>query len=310
MIICLNPQSAGGKGEERWATVHTLLHRRGIKGTVISTKNYEGLRDAVREAYGRGEHDFVAAGGDGSVNALLNALMDIVPKAIRNEVALGAIGLGSSNDFHKPYNPESMIEKFPTRIDFGRAVPRDVGVLGFNENGAFITRYFLVNASIGLTAAANRLFNVPDRLLQTLKRTNTGLAIAYAALRTIVLYKDLNVLVQEGEGLKRDVQLTNLNILKSPHVSGSLTYPVKSNYDGELFNCCLACTMGIAGRLRLLTSLTHGHIPSSNKLEYWTSPALTIIGKIPFAVEFDGEVITTAEARFSILPRHLRVCPC
>jgi diacylglycerol kinase family enzyme len=68
--------------------------------------------------------------------------------------------------------------------------------------------------------------------------------------------------------------------------------------------------MGIAGRLRLLTSLTHGHIPSSNKLEYWTSPALTIIGKIPFAVEFDGEVITTAEARFSILPRHLRVCPC
>jgi len=310
MIICLNPQSAGGKGAERWAIAHALLHRRGIRGTVISTRNYEELRKVVREAHGHGEHHFVAAGGDGSVNALLNALMNVVPEAIRSEVALGAIGLGSSNDFHKPYNPEGMIDKFPIRIDFEGSTPRDVGVLCFNENGTMTTRYFLINASIGLTAVANHLFNVPDRLLQALKRTNTGLAIAYAALRTIVLYKDLNVTVQESEGAKRDVHLTNLNILKSPHVSGSLTYPVKSNYEGELFNCYLAWMMGIADRLRLLTSLTHGRIPPSNKLEHWTCPGLAISSSTPFAVEFDGEVITTTEARFSLLPRHLRVCQC
>jgi diacylglycerol kinase family enzyme len=203
-----------------------------------------------------------------------------------------------------------MVGEFPSRIDFASASPRDVGVLSFKENGITMTRYFLVNASVGLTATANYFFNVPDLLLHALKRTSTGSAIAYASVRTILSFRNLVVTLQRDRRTKEEVNLTNLNILKSPHVSGSLTYPVHPEYDGGLFNCFLARKMGVSDRLRLLASLMHGRIPSSSKLEHWTCSGLAIFSSIPFAVEFDGEIATTAEVRFSVLPHHLQVCQC
>jgi len=310
MIVFLNPASGGGQGEVLWRKVEPSLRERGITAKTLRPKTTLDIQECVEREYAGGEREFIAAGGDGSVNGLLNGLMTALRAPARKNVALGAIGLGSSNDFHKPFSEASAINGIPAKINFSLASPRDVGVLEFVDRGNTVTRYFLVNASVGLTADANHFFNSPDALLALLKRTHTPSAIAYAAVLTIFGFSSRSFDISTGNALRSKVALTNLNILKSPHVSGTLTYPLPPAYDTGQLDCFLASAMGIGERLRLLRSLSQGKVPLTPKLETFRCSNLAATSGSPFAVEFDGEIVVTSEARFSVLQQHLRVCTC
>ena len=139
-------------------------------------------------ARGSQGHDVVvAAGGDGTVNGVLNAIL-----ANDVDVALGAIGLGSSNDFHKPFAADRSVAGVPVRLDPAQAVRADVGKATLTDpDGAMRTRYFVLNASLGVVAQGNAFFNAPDRTLRALKKTSVDLAIAYAALVSISRFKPI-----------------------------------------------------------------------------------------------------------------------
>ena len=63
-----------------------------------------------------------SATGSGTVNGVLNAIL-----AQGADVTLGAIGLGSSNDFHKPFAKDKRVGGAPVRLDASRAIRADVG---------------------------------------------------------------------------------------------------------------------------------------------------------------------------------------
>jgi diacylglycerol kinase (ATP) len=308
MIVFLNPASCGGTGMSRWKAIEPTLRARSASIRAIVPNDRNEFPGLVRLEYGKGEREFVAAGGDGTVNALVNGLVTGLTDEERRTVALGAIGLGSSNDFHKPFSKSP--GGVPMKLDFHRATNRDVGIVECIDGGAKEQRYFLINASVGLTAEANLYFNTPDPFLSFLKKKHPSSAIAWSALGTILSYRNRRFTVLRDDGPGRDVFLTNLNILKSPHVSGTLTYPGAPAYDSGLVSCFLATSMGLADRLLLLSALSRGGVPVTGKLESFTASHLTISSDGPFAVELDGEIIQTSDATFSVITKYLRVCPC
>jgi diacylglycerol kinase family enzyme len=236
--------------------------------------------------------------------------MGALPEQQHGSVSLGAIGLGSSNDFHKPLRPDGVIEGIPCTIDFSSARPRDVAMLEVGRNGATERRFFLINASAGLTAEANRFFNGQDALLAFLKRTSTNAAILYAAFRTMATYRDRRLIIEPEGGQRTEASVTNLAIVKNPHVSGGLRFPGEASYDSGLLQLHLAGELGLGGRLRLFRALASGRAPTGRTIHSWQSREVTIRSQSPFGLEFDGEVINTDHVRFSVLPRHLRVCTC
>ncbi len=147
------------------------------------------VAESIGEALDRGERHFVAAGGDGTVNLLLNTLLALKPER-ETGLAVGAIALGSSNDFHKPVQPWQCTGGISCKIDFSAATPRDVVHVSYSGKGGEACRFFLINASAGLTAEANAFFNNTDRLLGWLKQRYTDPAILYAAIRTILRYRN------------------------------------------------------------------------------------------------------------------------
>ena len=125
----------------------------------------------------------ISVGGDGTLNALLNTLLNS-KEFNSSDFYLGAIGLGSSNDFMKPVC--TTINNFPARLNFKKVSGHDIGSVSFlNPEGEHQTRYFIVNASLGATAEANLFFNNVNRFLKFLKKWAKALAILYAAIRTI-----------------------------------------------------------------------------------------------------------------------------
>jgi diacylglycerol kinase (ATP) len=309
MIIFLNTKAAGGKALARWEKIEPEITRRFPDAEVFATRLPSDVSRLLPCLVSRGHTHFVAAGGDGSLNQLLNAVMRL-PERIRSTVTIGAIGLGSSNDFHKPMRQDRIISGIPFNIDPASARTRDVGMLTILSNHTRIRKYFLVNASIGLTAEANRLFNSKDRVLRFLKTRSTPLAILYAAVRTLCTYKDKSVSVALNGNGTTHVRLTNLAIMKSPHVSGDFEFPVRPHFTNGMFAMCLAHNMRHGERLRMLLSLLCKSLSPSRKIQIWSAPGLTIQSSKPFSIEFDGEIMQGSRVTFSNLTNHLQVCTC
>ncbi len=309
MVLLINPRAAGGTALKKWKTIesgfaHIFPH--------CSSHMLDGAAaasEAIRSARRHGETHFIAAGGDGTVNAVLNALLDERSKPDAKYCSIGAVGLGSSNDFHKPFSREKLLAGIPVRLDFHQAHLCDVGSLSFEHDGSILTRYFLANASCGVTAEANWYFNSPDPFLAFLKRHSTSAAIIYAAIRTILRYRNFTASLSISGDISTPTRLTNLAVLKNPHVSGRFMYdtPVASN-DG-LFALNLCEDMTKTELLHLLSSLGRGKFSSLPHTQTWRSATLTVTAEHPFAVEYDGEVITTRFAHFRLLPKSLKVCP-
>ncbi len=265
--------------------------------------------EKISRALENGETDFVAAGGDGTVNALLNHLLSLTNPRYRDHIRLGAIGLGSSNDFHKPFSSEHMMEGISCKVNFAEAKPRDVGCITYEHNGRFVSSYFLVNASVGVTAEANRFFNNPDRTLKLLKQLFTPGAILYAILKTICSFNNVEVRLRCRENTTVDTNMTNLAVLKNPHVSGRLRYDSPLSIDNGSLIVRMCHDMNRPELIKLLWALAHQKINTVRKTKSWSTTSMMVSAKTPFAVEFDGETIETRRAHFSILPKCIKVCP-
>jgi len=305
MIVLLNDKSCGGNAANKW---QTFLNNYDIKEcTVLKAEDTYG-EDKISSALSNGETDFAAAGGDGTVNFLLNKLMNLANESQIHNLRLGAIGLGSSNDFHKPYNESYLIDNIPYKLNFSKSELRDVGELSFQYNGKRITRYFLINASIGITAEGNFLFNNPDRILKYLKRLNTNSAILYSVLKTIFGYRDFKAEIRKDEGKPTKVNITNLNIIKNPNVSGDLSYGYTADYNDGKMNIHLAHDMNKFEVLQLFRALQKGSIEKVAKLESFPVKELEVNSEKVFNMEYDGEVLQTNSVLFSIKKEWVKVC--
>jgi diacylglycerol kinase (ATP) len=307
--VILNPFACGGTALQKWEKIESRIRSKLGEFELIVLDRSMDINEIVSQMISRGIIEFIAAGGDGTVNLLLNAICECSSRENIQEIKFGAVGLGSSNDFHKPFRSEQQIGGVPCKVDFRSMIPRDVGFLSFeNGEGSSHIRYFLINASIGVTAEANFFFNTPDTILQFLKRSAVNGAILYAALRTITTYRNREMSITKEEGEPLHTAVTNLGIVKSPHFSGSFCYDSPFSPDSGTFSVHLCENMSLPRTLLTLWRLSQRRYTGLPKTRSWSSSRLAIRAEKPFAGELDGEVVSTIAASFSIKPKLLQVC--
>jgi len=307
MHIFVNPVCRYGRGRRTWALVEPALRQRfgGFETEEIqSVEHFEGQ---VRTALAAGERVFIAAGGDGTVNLLLNALLN--SGATGEDVILGAVGLGSSNDFHKPFRPESFIEGIPVRMDQQNAAACDVIAVRYQNGGNGLSRrYCLINASIGITAEANALYNSRARSIALVQRISHEAAVVTSALQTIAHYRNISAELSFEHQPAQPFKITNLGVIKNPHFAGGLCYDTAIRPDdGQIgVNLCAGMTKweAVMTLLRLYQKNFGGH----PKTYSWFAREFGLQSKTPFALEMDGEVVKTDRAVFSVLPGLMRCC--
>jgi diacylglycerol kinase (ATP) len=307
MRIFVNPVCHYGKGRRTWARVEPALRSHFGNFEAEEIRSPENLNGQVRDALAAGERVFIAAGGDGTVNLLLNTLLSSGAK--REDVVIGAVGLGSSNDFHKPFRPEALIEGIPVRMDWQNASACDVIAVRYQNGGdALSTRYCLINASIGVTAEANALYNSRARFIALVQSISHEAAVVASALQTIVFYRNIAAEISLDRRPARAFEITNLGVIKNPHFAGGLCYDtaVRPN-DGRFgINLCAGMTKWEAVKtlLRLYQKDFSGH----PKTFSWFGRESGLESLTPFALEMDGEVVKTDRAYFRILPGLIRCC--
>jgi diacylglycerol kinase family enzyme len=271
-----------------------------LDARVVTLDRMGRWREAVDAALLSGVRSFVAAGGDGTVHALVERLVEGRGPLPLDALTLFAVGLGSSNDFHKPFR--SVHSGIPLRVDRERAAPRDVGLVRFTDGAGRARRSVLVvSASAGVVAEGNALFERgrPGRRL-------TGLLIAGSALRAVARSRSFRARLRHDD-VDEEIALSSLSVLKTAWLSGSLRYDLPVAADDGAFTVGLCEGMGRARLLTTLAGLACGRFRGKGTRAFRTT-SLGLSSEEPFLLEIDGEVTTARDVRFEILPERIRAC--
>jgi diacylglycerol kinase (ATP) len=307
VILVINPYCHQGRGWKQWLSIKKEVLQTMLvpvkqivleKGVSVSAELSSSIQPTIANC-------IVSAGGDGSINCLVNTLLQSSDFNL-NQLSIGAIGLGSSNDFLKPFN--RTIKNIPVRINYpGGTLSHDVGLVTYRDtSNKLVNRYFIVNASLGVTAVANWNFNNPDIVLKFLKKNSTNSAILYTAIKTILTYKNQLCDVEFNEE-KMLASISNINILKIPFVSGSFYYNQPILPDDGQFGLNICRDMSKNELLSTLFRLQAGRFPNNQKRISAYTSALSISAKNPIIFECDGETDIAIDLKISLLPKAIQV---
>ncbi|MFC1742659.1 diacylglycerol/lipid kinase family protein [Candidatus Riflebacteria bacterium] len=305
-LLALNPGAHGGRGHEIWARLKNEVTKK-LNIEVVQTTPATGWYSQVSGAIKDGIRIFIAGGGDGTVNSLLNAIVLGKKNCALSDFSLGALGLGSSNDFHKPVR--EYLHGIPVKINTEKKQQRDIGMATFiANNGKKNRHYFIISAAIGVVAEANHFFNTGDGIQEFLKRNWTEAGIIHAALRTIVMYRNFPVHIKNKDALNLKLKLTNLSVLKTPFLSGSFCYDSPVTPDDGRFSVNICENMSLTETLQTLVDLARGIFLGKPKRQHMYLSEFEVRSKNPVALELDGEVFQARKVRFECLDERINEC--
>lgn len=305
-IVFLNSECDYGAGLKKWKKIEKRIQASigDFKCVQIQSPNEIGAQ--LSEVVDKGYTKFIAAGGDGTVNLLLNAIMKLND---HSELAIGAIGLGSSNDFHKPFRKDAFVANVPVKIDFKNVIPFDVIKMEYQDRHRQWNSHFcLLNASIGLIAEANAFFNLRHMFVKILQRISVDLAILFTAFRTIITYHNKPIQISIDNRDSQKFNVTNLSMLKNPHFTGFLCYDTPILPDDGKLAVNLCNNLSLLDKIRTLVSLARHRFQGLPKTRSWIVERLVVQSEQVFAVEMDGEITYAQSVKFSILPQQVRLC--
>lgn len=307
VIIIINPYCHQGRGWQRWLSVKKDVHQYftpSLKEFVLE-KGMD-LCTILPGVLQTGQQNcIISAGGDGSMNYLVNTLLKSPAIDLEN-ITLGAIGLGSSNDFLKPFDKK--ISNIPVRINLSGPIKKhDLGVATFyDENNQFKEQYFIVNASVGVTATANWNFNNPGKILKLLQSKFTVGAIIYTAVTTILRHKNINCHIIFN-GTELDMAVSNINILKIPFVSGSFWYNQNISADDGRLRLNICRDMNKIDLLKILSNLQKGKFLPGKKTIAEVFKSLYLSSVKPLIFECDGETVMANNINISVMPKAIKI---
>jgi len=139
LVIC-NPQARASRRRSAAEYLRALLRARGLSGEVEQAASWEEAQRLAQQAAAAAYDQVVAAGGDGTVNAVANGLAG-------SQTALGVLPLGTGNIL--AYNLGlARLPQALAALQGDRRLTLDLGRIG--------NRYFVAVAGVGFDAEVAR----------------------------------------------------------------------------------------------------------------------------------------------------------
>lgn len=289
--VIFNPTARGDKAKR----FRRHLDEIGAESALKQTSSAGDARRLAAEAVREGMETIVAAGGDGTVNEVLNGIGDASEGFERSR--LGVLPLGTVNVFARELGIPAELSKAWDIIRAGQELRIDLPRVDYSSQGVPQRHYFAQLGGAGLDARAIELVR------WELKKKIGPLAYVLAGMQA--LFEKPAQLRVQGASL---VSKGGLILIGNGKLYGGTfrIFPKADLQDGLLDLCVfpqtnwftlLRCTPGLLGRGRLAHSVAQS----------FQTDQFELVSDGPAAFELDGELIGHLPARFSVERRRLRV---
>jgi len=144
-LAIVNPAAAGGKTRALLGGALEKLRASGLQVEIAETTGPADASRIARQAYERGERQFIAVGGDGTAYEVVNGLFPLAPGAERP--VLGFLPLGTGNSFLRDFSQRGLEHAMESLIA-GRRQPCDI-LRARHADGVL---YYINLLSVGFSA--------------------------------------------------------------------------------------------------------------------------------------------------------------
>jgi diacylglycerol kinase (ATP) len=269
-------------------------------------KVYDKLTDRIGhatelalEAVNENADFIISAGGDGTLNEVINGLMQADPE-LREKVILGLFPQGTGNDFARTAEIPDTVDKLAESILNEKYAKIDIGKAEFTTaNGEKQIRYFDNIVEIGVGAKTVEIVN------KSKKRLGGTLTFFLGVLKAFVGYKRQSVRIKAADFQWAGKIVAVCAANGCYFGSGLGIAPGAKLDDGKL-------SLVIVGNIRIIHFLRY--LPSLRKLKYIKHPEVhyleidscEIITEKNYPVEMDGENIGFSPFTAQIVPSALK----
>jgi diacylglycerol kinase (ATP) len=244
----------------------------------------------AKTALRNGRELIVAAGGDGTLNEVINGIGEN-----SGDVRLGLIPLGTGNDFARSLGVPADVEAAIDLIRAGNTRAVDLVRVTSDE-----VRYF-VNVSAGGFSGL-----VDEKLTAEMKKTWGPLAYlrsAAAALPELRAYRTTLAFDNE-ESLM--IELYNVVVANGRYIAGGMLIAPEAAFDDGLLDVVLSPKRPARELAVVVAQIALGTHLSSETIVHRRAAKLTVNSKPGMWFNVDGELVGNEPARFEIVPRALR----
>ncbi|PSL17709.1 YegS/Rv2252/BmrU family lipid kinase [Shimia abyssi] len=247
------------------------------------------LRKILRRSIERGTKRVIAAGGDGTLNKVTNALLSCSSDV---EVSLGLVPLGTANDFARAYG------------DFGRELDHSIRVAATGEAspidvGRINGTYFLNVASGGFGAM------ITATTPQEIKRRLGGLAYSISGLARISELQPAQASISIDGKPAVPTAVTALVIANNRYAGGGFDVAPDASVSDGLLDLGVFSTNSLQSVSTGLAGLIDSKDPASGIVNRTKVKSVVLETVEPFHLNLDGEPMIATKFEIDVLPRRL-----
>lgn len=300
-LVIYNPEAGLGSARGRIEEVKQHLDSATLVYDMRLTEGPGHASQLAEEAVLRNEFDVVvAAGGDGTVNEVINGLMSR-KRSAHSTPSLGVLSVGRGNDFAYgagvPTDPQNGVAVLADAFE----QPLDVGLLtgGDYPNGRYFGNGIGVgfDTIVGLEAAK-------------LKRIRGFAGYAVAAFKTLLFYYVTPHLEMRIDDTVLREPAIQVSVMNGRRLGGGFYMAPDADTRDSVFDFCIAGKPRRIQMLGLLLRYMKGTQSQSKHIKTGTARTFTIRAlEGTMSIHADGETmgIGTTEVSFKCIPSPLRV---
>jgi len=297
----VNPVAGGRSIYREWPRIGKRLMEKGVLFDYIYT---EGVGHAMELAKAAADTDYryiIAVGGDGTVNEVVNGILN---STNANNTVLGIVSAGTTCSFARsigiPLNPFTSCNSLTSQ---GR-LKIDVGLLKYKSKGHNLQRFFVNEADVGFGAT---VVEASKKIPNYLGRKINYLPYFFGGFGSLLSYKNKRITVQVEDEAEEMYLCAMVVIANGTYFGGGMCLAPDARPDDGLLDMVIFGDMGKSEIMQVWTMTYKGRHISHNKVRLRKIRNVALHCSEQILVEADGELLGEGPVSFSILPSALNI---
>ncbi len=305
IFVVLNPKSGRGTGGQAVDAIRQTMKTAGVPFDLFQTTRPREATEVAREAVRTGYRIVAAAGGDGTINEVVNGLAQAAEPG-QPVGPLAILPVGTGNDFATMVEAPARLVDAVDAIRRGRTRGIDLSHAQVRTTSGTLSRYFDNNLGIGFEAQVT----VESYKITQIRGFAVYLLAVFKALRS---YEHPHLQIRwctpQGQTRRVDQSALMVSVGNSRRTGGGFYVTPDAVVDDGMLDLAIARGLNTPQILALLPRVMVGAHRNHPHVRLTRCTSLSIVSNLPVPLHTDGEVITQEALALSVTmePGRLKV---